>query len=103
MRRKSRTPVGPVSSHTTIHLLVSADALPAIRVNQTALTDAAGQPTFYLHIEAEHRATGFDHTATFTVSGPEAAVRQLLDDCQAALDQLPPPDSEHAEVAGCGS
>ncbi len=103
MRGKSRTPVGPVSTHTTIHLLVSPDALPAIRVNQTALATTAGEPTVYLHIEAEHRTTGFDHTATFTVSGPEAAVRQLLDDCQAALGQLPPPDDEHAEVARCGS
>jgi len=103
MRRKSRTTAEPVSTHTTIHLLVSPDALPAIRVNQAMLADAAGEPTVYLHVEAEHRTTRFDHTATFTVSGPEAAVRQLLDDCQAALDQLPPPDSEHAEVAGCGS
>ena len=103
MRGKSRTPVGPVSTHSTIHLLVSADALPAIRVNQATLAEAASEPTIYLHIEAEHRTTGFDHTATFTVSGPNAAIRQLLDDCKAALDQLPPPDREHPEVDGCGS
>jgi hypothetical protein len=92
-----------VSTHATLHLLVSPDALPTIRVNQTALATTAGEPTVYLHVEAEHRTTGFDHTATFTVSGPEAAVRQLLDDCQAALDQLPARDGEHAEAAGCGS
>jgi hypothetical protein len=103
MRSKSRTPVGPVSTHTTIHLLVSPDALPAIRINQAMLAEVAGEPIVYLHVEAEHRTQGFDHTAAFTVSGPIAAIRQLLDDCRAALDQLPPPDSEHAEVNGCGS
>jgi hypothetical protein len=103
MRRKSRTPVGPVSTHTTIHLLVSPDALPAIRVNQTMLADAAGEPTVYLHVEAEHRTTRFDHTATVTISGPNAAIRQLLDECKAALAQLPPQDAEHVEAPGCGS
>jgi hypothetical protein len=92
-----------VSTHTSLHLLVSPQALPAIRVNQTALADTGGEPTVYLHVEAEHRTRGLDHTATFIVSGPKVAVRQLLDDCQAALDQFPPHDGEHPEVGGCGS
>jgi hypothetical protein len=103
MRGKSRTTAEPVSTHSSLHLLVGPQRLPAVRVNQAMLADTAGEPTVYLHVEAEHRTRGFDHTATFTVSGPNAAVRQLLDDCKAALDQLPPPDGEHAEVAGCGS
>jgi hypothetical protein len=100
MRGKSRTTAEPVSTHSSLHLLVGPQRLPAVRVNQAMLADAASEPTVYLHVEAEHRTTRFDHTATFTVSGPESAVRQLLDDCQAALDQLPPPDGKHAEMAG---
>ncbi len=92
-----------MSTHTTIHLLVSPDALPAIRVNQTMLAEVAGEPTVYLHVEAEHRTTRFDHTATFTVSGPEAAIRQLLDECKAALDQLAPHEGETVEAPRCGS
>jgi hypothetical protein len=102
MRRKSRTLVGPVSTHTTVHLLVGTDALPTIRVNQAILAEVAGEPTVYLHVEAEHRTTRFDHTATVTVSGPNAAIHQLLDECKAALDQLPQ-DAEHVEAPGCGS
>ncbi len=104
MQRKSRTPVGPLSTHSSIHLLVDLDALPAIRVNQAMLADVTGEPTVYLHIEAENHTAGLDHTATFTVSGPDKAIRQLLDDCRAALDGLPPPSSEHPEAgARCES
>ena len=104
MQSKSRIPVGPLSSHSSIHLLVDLDALPAIRVNQAMLADVAGEPTVYLHIEAEDHTASLDHTATFTVSGPDKAIRQLLDDCRAALDGLQPPSSEHAEEsARCGS
>ncbi len=103
MRRKSRTTAEPVSTHSSLHLLVGPQRLPAVRVNQAMLADAASEPTVYLHVEAEHRTTRFDHSATFTVSGPEAAIRQLLDDCQAALDQLAPHEGETGEAAGCGS
>ncbi len=103
MRGKSRTTAEPVSTHSSLHLLVGPQRLPAVRVNQAMLADAAGEPTVYLHVEAEHRTTRFDHTATFTVSGPNSAVRQLLDDCQAALDQLAPAEDKNAEAAGCES
>jgi hypothetical protein len=101
MRRKSPAPVGPVSTHSSIHLLVSSDALPSIRVNQAMLADADGIPTVYLHVEAEHRTPRFDHTATFTVSGPDPVIRQFLDDCQAALDQLAPREGGNPEGGGC--
>jgi hypothetical protein len=101
MRRKSPSPVGPVSTHSSIHLLVSSDALPSIRVNQSQLADARGLSTVYLHVEAEHRTARFDHTATFTVSGPDAVIRQFLRDCQTALDQLAAREFRNPDAEGC--
>jgi hypothetical protein len=104
MRHKSRTTGEPVSTHTSQHLLIGAHALPSVHAYQPG---PDGETTVHLQVEAEHRTTSFDHTSTFTVTGPKTTIRELLDHCQKALDQLPPDDDEHTQaelrqkIAGC--
>ncbi len=53
--------------------------------------------TVFLHVEAEHRTLDFDHTATFTVSGPRGAIVRLLARLRAALASLPASDPDDPE------
>jgi hypothetical protein len=92
MRHNVRATGAPVATHTSLHLLVGAHALPAVHTYPRTVSGPAGDTTVYLQGKAEHRTFSFDHTSSFTISGPKAAFRQLLERCQQALDQLPADD-----------
>ena len=83
---------GPPSTHSSVHLLVGLDSLPRVSANAVRGARTAIDETVFLHVEAEHRTFSFDHTATFTVSGPRGAIDRLLLQLRAALASLPPPD-----------
>ncbi len=85
----SRPPAPPASSHASLHLLVDPQALPEVRVNLIGHGPGPDQPIVFLHVEAEHRTVDVDHTATFTLSGPYAAIDRLLVAMRAALATLP--------------
>lgn len=85
----SRPPAPPASSHASLHLLVDPQALPEVRVNLIGHGPGPDQPIVFLHVEAEHRTVDVDHTATFTLSGPYAAIDHLLVAMRAALATLP--------------
>jgi hypothetical protein len=118
MPRSEPTPIGrgrhepasaasPPSTHSSVHLLVGLDSLPRVSANAVRGARLAIDETVFLHVEAEHRTFSFDHTATFTVSGPRGAVDRLLIQLRAALASLPPDDASGAdaghEPAGAGS
>jgi hypothetical protein len=89
-----RSPRGsPASTHSSVHLLVGPDSLPRVSVNAVRGAQLAIDETVFLHVEAEHRTFSFDHTATFTVSGPRGAIDRLLVQLRAALASLPSPDA----------
>ena len=110
MPRSEPTPIGrgrhepttasPPSTHSSVHLLVGLDSLPRVSVNAVRGAQLAIDETVFLHVEAEHRTFSFDHTATFTVSGPRGAIDRLLLQLRAALASLPPPDDASGADAG---
>lgn len=112
MPRSEPTPIGrgrhepataaasPPSTHSSVHLLVGLDSLPRVSANAVRGARLAIDETVFLHVEAEHRTFSFDHTATFTVSGPRGAVDRLLLQLRAALASLPPPDDASGATAG---
>jgi hypothetical protein len=91
---------GPPSTHSSVHLLVGLDSLPRVSANAVRGAQLSVDETVFLHVEAEHRAFSFDHTATFTVSGPRGAIDRLLLQLRAALASLPPPDDASGTDAG---
>lgn len=91
---------GPPSTHSSVHLLVGLDSLPRVSANAVRGAQLAIEETVFLHVEAEHRTFSFDHTATFTVSGPRGAIDRLLLQLRAALASLPPPDDASGADAG---
>jgi len=69
----------PLSTHATMQILVRPDTPPRVAVTMAGDPDAGDTSGIvFLTVEAEHRTDDFDHTATFTVSGPPAAVDRLL-------------------------
>ena len=91
---------GPPSTHSSVHLLIGLDSLPRVSANAVRGARTAIDETVFLHVEAEHRTFSFDHTATFTVSGPRGAIDRLLLQLRAALASLPPPDDASGADAG---
>jgi hypothetical protein len=89
---------GPPSTHSSVHLLVGLDSLPRVSANAVRGAQLAIDETVFLHVEAEHRTFSFDHTATFTVSGPRGAIDRLLLQLRAALASLPPDDASGADA-----
>jgi hypothetical protein len=87
---------GPPSTHSSVHLLVGPDSLPRVSANAVRGAQLAVDETVFLHVEAEHRTFSFDHTATFTVSGPRGAIDRLLLQLRAALASLPSSDDASA-------
>jgi hypothetical protein len=87
---------GAPSTHSSVHLLVGPDSLPRVSANAVRGAQLAIDETVFLHVEAEHRTFSFDHTASFTVSGPRGAIDRLLLQLRAALASLPPPDDAPA-------
>jgi hypothetical protein len=88
-----RSPAGsPPSTHSSVHLLVGPDSLPRVSANAVRGAQLAVDETIFLHVEAEHRTFSFDHTATFTVSGPRGAIDRLLLLLRAAVASIPPAD-----------
>src|SRR6266545_4649952 len=67
----------PPSTHASVHLLVGPDSLPRVSANAVRGAQLAIDETIFLHVEAEHRTFSFDHTATFTVSGPRDAIDSI--------------------------
>lgn len=82
----------PPAGRARLAAAVSANAVRGARL--------AIDETVFLHVEAEHRTFSFDHTATFTVSGPRGAIDRLLLQLRAALASLPPPDDASGADAG---
>src|SRR6266545_1854951 len=80
----------PPSTHASVHLLVGPDSLPRVSANAVRGAQLAIDETIFLHVEAEHRTFSFDHTATFTVSGPRGAIDRLLLLLRAAVASIPP-------------
>ncbi len=103
MRSKSQTTSKPVSTHATMHLLIGPESMPTVHADESTPGGGAAEPVAYPHVAAEHRTLDFDHTATFSVSGPRAAIERLVDDCQAALRQLQPPDAQPQRGRPCPS
>lgn len=90
-----RSPAGsPPSTHSSVHVMVGPDSLPRVSANAVRGADLAVDETVFIHVEAEHRTFSFDHTATFTVSGPRGAIDRLLLRLRAALASVPPPPDD---------
>jgi hypothetical protein len=90
--RSSRT-MHPPSTHASVHLLVGPDALPRVSAHAVRGAQLALGETIFLHVEAEHRNSDFDHTATFTVSGPRPAIDRFLLQLRAAIASIPEIDA----------
>jgi hypothetical protein len=79
MHRKSQGSQEPLSTHATVQMLVRPGVQPRVSVNMATDPEAGNlQGLLFLTVEAEHRTKDFDHTVSFTVSGPPAAVDRLL-------------------------
>jgi hypothetical protein len=93
MHERSSSTGSPPSTHSSVHLLVGPDSLPRVSANAVRGAQLAIDETVFLHVEAEHRTFSFDHTATFTVSGPRGAIDRLLLLLRAAVASIPPPEA----------
>jgi len=107
MHERSSSTGGPPSTHSSVHLLVGPDSLPRVSANAVRGAQLAIDETVFLHVEAEHRTFSFDHTATFTVSGPRGAIDRRLLLLRAAVASIPPsepasgePDEQGPDPAG---
>jgi hypothetical protein len=98
MHDRSSSTGGPPSTHASVHLLVGPDSLPRVSANVVRGAQLAVDETVFIHVEAEHRTFSFDHTATFTVSGPRGAIDRLLLLLRAAVASIAPPEPTHGEV-----
>lgn len=98
MPDRSSSRGGPPSTHASVHLLVGPDSLPRVSANVVRGAQLAVDETVFIHVEAEHRTFSFDHTATFTVSGPRGAIDRLLLLLRAAVASIPPPEPTTGEV-----
>jgi hypothetical protein len=98
MHDRSSSTGGPPSTHSSVHLLVGPDSLPRVSANAVRGAQLAVDETVFIHVEAEHRTFSFDHTATFTVSGPRGAIDRLLLLLRAAVASIPPPEPTTGEL-----
>ncbi len=94
--RSSPTSNAP-STHASVHMLVGSDSMPRVSANAVRGAQLAIDETVFLHVEAEHRTFSFDHTATFTVSGPRGAIDRLLLLLRAAVASIPPAEPAASE------
>jgi hypothetical protein len=95
MQRKSRGSAEPLSTHSSIQILANESSLPDVRAHSSVGSDAGEiSGVLFLTVEAEHRAGGFDHTATFTISGTPTAVDRVLLALRAAYAQIEPLSGE---------
>ncbi len=94
MPQRSSSVTSPPSTHASLHLLIGPDSLPRVSANVIAGQQLSLGETVFLHVEAEHRTLDFDHTATFTVSGPRGAIDRLLARLRAAIASLPTEDPD---------
>ena len=84
-RSDRERPAEPLSTHTSTQILIRPDVLPRVSVKVATGPEAgAAEGVMFLTIEAQHRAKDFDHSASFTVSGPPGAVDRLLLSMRAA-------------------
>lgn len=97
MHERSSPTSSPPSTHSSVHLLVGLDSLPRVSANAVRGAQLAIDETVFLHVEAEHRTFSFDHTATFTVSGPRGAIDRLLLLLRAAVASIPPAEPTAGE------
>jgi hypothetical protein len=93
VHERSSGTMHPPSTHASVHLLVGPDALPRVSANAVRGAQLALGETIFLHVEAEHRNFDFDHTATFTVSGPRPAIDRFLLQLRAAIASIPELDA----------
>jgi hypothetical protein len=101
MHERSSPTSSPPSTHSSVHLLVGPDSLPRVSANAVRGAQLAIDETVFLHVEAEHRTFSFDHTATFTVSGPRGAIDRLLLLLRAAVASIPAePSADEADDPG---
>jgi hypothetical protein len=79
MQRKSQGPPEPLSTHTSMQILAKENSLPDVRAYWSVGSEAGEiGGVLFLTVEAEHRTAGFDHTASFTISGTPTAVDRVL-------------------------
>jgi hypothetical protein len=87
----------PLSTHASMQMLVRPNVQPRVEVKVATGPDAGyAEGTMFLTVEAQHRAQDFDHSASFTVSGPPAAVDRLLLAMRAAYASYQEPDAPPA-------
>jgi hypothetical protein len=69
----------PLSTHSSIQILVKDNTLPDVRAYWSVGSDAGEMGgVLFLTVESQHRTAEFDHTATFTISGTPTAVDRVL-------------------------
>ncbi len=87
--RRNRTapapPPEPPGSHATLHLLIGAGRMPTVGASAGLV---AGSESVWLHIDFDDMPKGrARHAGHFTVSGPPADVRALVELLGRALDE----------------
>jgi hypothetical protein len=79
MQRKSHGLTEPLSTHASMQILAREHSLPEVRSYwSVGSEDGEISGVLFITVEALHRTPEFDHSASFTVSGPAAAVDKLL-------------------------